>query len=110
MIKLDGQPVLSHPPLISFICIKTKAMAHKLIHWSKIWEIMQRRDAKGNLIPFQIKFAKRSTGEIVEYPVCYFTSIHTKGSTVNVMQEGEQRPRTIRRCLIVEFNHHKTYL
>lgn len=85
-------------------------MQQKLIHWSKIWEIMQRRDAKGNPIPFQIKYAKRSTGQIVEYPVCYFTSIHTKGSTVNVMQEGEFSPRTIRRCLITEFNHHRVYI
>lgn len=85
-------------------------MQHKLIHWSKIWDIMQRKDANGNPIPFQIRFYKLSTGEERNYPVCFFTSIHTKGSTVNIMVEGEHRPRTIRRCLIVEFNHHKTYL
>lgn len=85
-------------------------MPHKLIHWSKIWDIMHRRDAKGNLIPFQMKFAKQSTGEIKEYPACYLTSFHSKGGTINVIEEGALRPRKIRRCLIVEFNHHKTYL
>lgn len=85
-------------------------MQSKLIHWSKIWELMHRKDANGKPIAFQLKFAKQSTGQIREYPVCYLTSFHSKGATINVIEEGEFRPRTIRRCLITEFNHHKTYL
>ena len=85
-------------------------MHNKLIHWAKIWEIMQRRDANDNPIGFQLKYAKQSNGEIKEYPVCYLTSFHAKGSTINVMEAGAFRPRKIRRCLIVEFNQHKVYI
>lgn len=85
-------------------------MTQTLLHWSKVWDLMQRKDAEGNPIGFQLKYVKLSTGEVREYPVCFFTSMHSRGGTVNVIQEGEFRPRKIRRCLIIEFNHCKIYL
>jgi hypothetical protein len=82
----------------------------KLIHWSKIWSLMERTDEKGKPIPFQIKFVKQSTGEVREYESCILTSFHSKGSTLNVLHDGESRPKTIRRVTIIEFNKHRVYL
>lgn len=72
---------------------------------------MDRKDpSTGQPIPFAIKYVKATTGQIRHYPQCTMTSIHSKGDTVNVMLLGETRPRTIKRCLIIEFNNQKVYL
>ncbi len=85
-------------------------MQKSLIHWSRIWELMERTDAKNHPIPFQMKFVKLSTGEVREYKSCVLTSIHSKGETINVLPEGEHRPRKILKVLIIEFNQHRVYL
>ena len=82
----------------------------KRIHWSKLWELMERTDAKGAPLPFQLKFVKVKTGEIREYPRCVLTSFHSKGDTLNVLPEGETHPRTIKRITIIEFNKHRVYI
>lgn len=82
----------------------------KMIHWSKIWELMERTDSQGSPLQFQVKFVKLSTGEVREYKNCTLSSIHSKGSTLNLLPEGESRPRTIRKVLIIEFNKHHVYL
>jgi hypothetical protein len=81
-----------------------------LIHWSKIWEVMQRTDATGSPIPFQLKYVKLSTGELRNYDKCFITSNFTTGTTINVLPAGEFRPRKIRKVSIIEFNHKKVYL
>lgn len=80
------------------------------IHWSKLWELMEQRDEYGNPKTFQITFAKKSTGEIVKVPSCTCTSIHAKGSTLNILYAGEVDPKKIRKCLILEFNGMSVYL
>lgn len=60
--------------------------------------------------PFSLTYVKRSTGEVVTYPVAVLTSFHSKGSTINVLPVGEVKPRKIRRCLITRFNGLKVYL
>jgi hypothetical protein len=92
-----------------FLLQKIKTM-EKLIHWSKIWDMMQRTDTHGEPIPFQLAYVKLSTGEIREYDRCTLTSVHTNGTTVNVLPDGEFRPRKIRKVSIIEFNHAKVYL
>jgi hypothetical protein len=82
----------------------------KYIHWSKLWDLMQRTDAKGAPIPFQLKFVKLKTGEVREYTSCVLTSFHSKGTTLNVLPEGESHPKTINRVTIIEFNKHRVYL
>lgn len=81
----------------------------KLIKQSRIWEIMERLDAQGNPLPFQLKFVK-SNGEVKEYPRCILTSMHSKGTTLNVLPEGEIQPRTISRITIIQFNKIPVYL
>jgi hypothetical protein len=82
----------------------------KRIKLSNIWEEMERKSPDGLPVPFSISYVKKSTGEISSIPNCICTSIHSKGSTVNIMREGETRPKTIRKCLIIEFNGAGIYL
>lgn len=69
---------------------------------------MQRR-VDGKPIEFSIQYCKKSTGELITYPKAVLTSIHSKGSTINVLPLGESKPRKIRRCLITRFNGIKVY-
>lgn len=69
---------------------------------------MQRR-VDGRPVEFSLQFCKKSTGELITYPKVILTSIHSKGSTINVLPSGETAPRKIRRCLITRFNNIKVY-
>ena len=65
----------------------------------------QRKDGKP--VEFSIQFCKKSTGELITYDRAVLTSFHSSGSTINVLQAGEDTPRKIRRCLITRFNNFK---
>ena len=80
------------------------------IKQSEIWKEMERKTADGTPIPLSLSFVKKSTGELVQVARCTCTSIHSKGATVNIMIDGEERPKTIRKCLIIAFNGAKVYL
>lgn len=80
------------------------------IHWSKIWDIMRKRDAQGLPVPFSMVYVKRSTGEKKRYSRCVLSSIHTKGSTVNIKIDGDELPQSFRKCLIIEINGLSVYL
>lgn len=80
------------------------------IHWIKIWELMDKKDAKGRPVPFSVSYVKKSTGAIVNVPSCTLTSFHSKGSTLNILYAGEEKPRKIRKCLIIMFNGKSVYL
>lgn len=81
----------------------------KRIKQSQLWDIMQRTDAQGQQLPFQLKFVK-ANGEVREYESCTLTSFHSKGTTLNVLPLGEKRPRTINRITIIQFNNISVYL
>lgn len=81
----------------------------KLIKQSRLWEMMERTDASGKPLPFQLKFVKEN-GEVREYKSCVLTSFHAAGTSLNVLPEGESRPRSIRRVTIIEFNQIRVYL
>lgn len=80
------------------------------IHWTRIWNIMDRRDEHGNRIPFSITYVKISTGEKRVIDSCVMTSIHSKGSTLNILPKGEPRPKKIKKCLITMFNNASVYI
>lgn len=82
----------------------------KRIHWSKIWAIMEKKDEHGKPVPFTMKYVKRSNGQLGEYSRCVLSSIHSKGSTVNIKIDGNELPQTFRKCLIVEINGLSVYL
>ena len=77
----------------------------QVIHQSKLWELMQRRDAAGQPEKFDLQYCKKGTGELVTYRGCVLTSIHARGATVNIMVDDEVK--TLRRCLITKFNDKK---
>lgn len=81
----------------------------KRIKQHRLWEIMERTDANGAPIVFQIKFVKQN-GEIREYPACTLTSMHYSGTSINVLPLGEKFPRSISRITIIEFNNIPVYL
>lgn len=67
---------------------------------------MERRK-DGRPVEFSIQYCKKSSGELITYERAVLTSSHSTGSTINVLQAGEDTPRKIRRCLITRFNHFK---
>lgn len=69
---------------------------------------MQRR-SNGRPEPFSLQFCKLQTGELVTYDRCVLTSFHAEGGTVNVLPEGYDTPRKVRRCLITRINGMKVY-
>jgi len=80
----------------------------KLIKQSKIWELMELKE-KGKPKPFSFQYAKKN-GEMPTYENATFSSIHSKGSTVNIMLQGEQKPKSFRRICITRFNEFKVYI
>lgn len=81
----------------------------KRIKLHRLWEIMERTDAEGAPVVFQIKFVK-TNGEIREYTACTLTSMHSAGTTINVLPVGQRAPRSITRISIIEFNNIPVYL
>lgn len=80
----------------------------KLIKQSKIWEIMQLKE-RGKYKPFNFQYAKKN-GELVNYENATFSSIHSKGPTINIMLEGDVKPKTFRKICIMRFNEFKVYI
>jgi hypothetical protein len=80
----------------------------KLIKQSKIWELMELKE-KGKPKPFSFQCAKKN-GELKTYENATFSSIFSKGSTVNIMLQGEEKPHTFRKILITRFNEFKVYI
>lgn len=69
---------------------------------------MERR-SKGRPVEFSLQFCKKSSGELITYERAVLSSVHSAGSTVNVLPIGESSPRKIRRCLITRINGMKVY-
>lgn len=80
------------------------------IHWSEMFKQMEVHGENGSAGRHQLRYVKKSTGEIVNFPECTITSIHAKGSTVNILVLGDTHPKTIRKCLIIEFNGQQVYI
>lgn len=80
----------------------------KLIKLSKIWDVMQLKE-RGKQKPFNFQYAKKN-GELVNYENATFSSIYAKGSTVNIMLQGEHRPKSFRKICITRFNEFKVYI
>lgn len=81
----------------------------KLIKQSKIWELMEQKE-KGKPKPFSFQCAKKN-GELATYKNATFSSIHSKGSTVNIFVEGNLlHPKSFRKILITKFNEFKVYI
>lgn len=80
----------------------------KLIKQSKIWELMELKE-KGKYKPFSFQYAKKN-GELVDYANASFSSIHSKGSTVNIILDGDKKPKTFRRICFMRFNEFKVYI
>lgn len=91
-------------------------MAEKRIKQSNVWNEMQRKD-NGRYKPFSFSYVRLNDsregngnpGSIVHYPVAYFSSIHSKGSTVNIRLQGERFPKKFIKCMIIKINSKKVF-
>lgn len=81
----------------------------KLIHISKIWAMMEEKDRRGKLKLFSFQYAKKN-GELANYANATFSSIFSKGATLNIMLDGEVEPHTFRKICITRFNDFKVYI
>jgi len=79
------------------------------IHLPKIWKIMEQTDRKGKPVPFSFQYAKLN-GEMLTYKNATFSSIFSKGATVNILLDGENKPHTFRKILFTRINDFKIYL
>lgn len=79
--------------------------------------MMQMKDASGNYKKFSFSYVRLNesregngeAGSIVHYDAAFFSSIHSKGDTVNIRISGERTPRKFIRCMIIEINGLKIY-
>ena len=82
---------------------------HPRIHLSKIWKIMEQTDSKGKALLFSFQYAKKN-GELLTYKNATLSSIYSKGATVNILLEGENKPHTFRKIVFTRINDYKIYL
>lgn len=78
----------------------------KYLHISRLWSLIEKTDSDGKPIPFNIKFVKKTTGEIVSKKVVC-TSVHSTGSTINIKDLEKNKVQKIRKCLILQYNDYK---
>lgn len=81
----------------------------KRLHLSKVWEFLTTKTGRDDYAKFSFTYAKKN-GILKTYNDAMFSSIHAKGSTVNLFVEGELKPKTFRRICFVEFDGHQIYI
>ena len=75
-----------------------------MIHLRDVLELMEEKDRNGKPLPFQVKFVKKSTGEVRELKQVVMRSANwkTQTRTLEDVADGQLRECCIR--LFVEFN------
>ena len=81
-----------------------------MIHISKIPQLMERKDARGNPLPFSLKYVKKSTGETISIKGAVLTSSFQYGGTINIMVLSSGETRKLILPLVTEFNNTEVYL
>ncbi len=87
------------------------------IKQSGVWSEMQRRDERGRYKAFSFSYVRLNdsregngkAGSIEHYEFARFSSIHSKGNTVNIIIRGERFPKKFTRCMIIKINGKKVY-
>lgn len=89
----------------------------KRIKQSEVWDVMQQKDERGRYKMFSFAYVRLNEsregnglpGSIEHYEAGVFSSIHAKGSTVNIRIRGELFPKKFIRCMIISINGKKVY-
>lgn len=79
------------------------------IQFTSLMKMLEAMDKDKSKEVFAMKFVKKGTGEIVDIPKCSLASFHTKGSTLNILLPNEIKPKSIRKCLVIEYNGKSVY-
>lgn len=81
-----------------------------MLHYSAIYNVIERTDHKGNKLPFSFMFVKMKTGDIIVAENCICTSSHHRPRTINVKFKDSNEFRKIRTCSIIELNGVEVYV
>jgi hypothetical protein len=81
-----------------------------MLHLSRIYDIIEKRDAKKRPVEFSIIFVKKSTGEKVFIPAATCTSTSFRPRTINIMVVASGEIRKVRASLILAINETKIYI
>lgn len=89
----------------------------KRIKQSDVWTEMQRRDDRGRYKAFSFSYVRLNdsregngkAGSIEHYEFARFSSIHSKGNTVNIIVRGDRFPKKFTKCMIIRINGKKVY-
>lgn len=76
------------------------------IHLKKVLETL---DSQASDVPFSFSYAKKN-GQLVHYKTARVSSVHAKGATVNVLIDGDNKPKTFRKICFTTFNGAKIYI
>jgi hypothetical protein len=79
-----------------------------MLHHSVIPTIIERKDGDNKPVLFNMKFGKRSTGEIIEANQVQCTSSHFQPRTYNIKFSNNEI-RKVRHILITELNGERIY-
>jgi len=81
-----------------------------LIHVTKLNELTERKDKFRKPLPFQFKYIKKSTGEIIEVDEAIVTSSYNANRTRNVQILASGEIRKLRDLCFIEYNNTEVYV
>lgn len=81
-----------------------------MLHWSAIYNVIEKKDSNGMPVEFSILFASKRTGEWISGVRCVCTSSHFRPRTINIKFLPSEEIRTIRCCSIKEINGVEVYI
>ena len=81
-----------------------------MLHWSSIYNVVEKKDGKGIPVEFSLVFIKISTGDLVKVDHCVCTSSHFRPRTINIKCLPSEEIRKVRCCSIIELNGVEVYI
>ena len=81
-----------------------------MLHWSAIYNVVERKDSTGMPVEFSLVFVKKSTGDIVNAERVVCTSSHFRPRSINIMFVVSREIRKVRCVSIIEINGVEVYI
>lgn len=76
------------------------------IHLKRVLETL---DGLSGDVSFSFTYAKKD-GKLVHYKAARISSMHAKGATINLLIDGDNKPKTFRKICLTSFNGAKIYI
>jgi len=81
-----------------------------MIHYSAVYHIIEKKDAKGIPIPFSCLYRKRSSGELITIENAVVTSSYHADSSFTVKFINSGEIRKLRSVLFMQVNGIEVYV